>query len=476
MGREVNKGLAGGSNITGSLNIVDNTIRVGKPNADIVLDPLGTGALSTDNNIIITNTTDSSDSATGSLIIDGGLAISENFNIAGSIGAVDGLQDSAITATDAAFTDVLVTGTTEISEFLETSTTKSGATGTVVHDLTTEGSYFVHNSISGNFTANFTNVPDVDNRIIEVTLVLNQGSTPYLCNAVEIDGAAQTIRWAGYAAPSVNANKIEILTIKLVRRNNAWIVLASLASNGLIPDGSSAARAAPSAQFIKSQTGTNTNGTYWIDLPDVGPTQIYCIMDSAYDGGGWMMTMKATRGTTFNYSSSYWTTNNTLNPSATNQSDGDAKFESFNRFEAVDMLARFPDVGAGGTLGTGLGNWIWTENRFNGGTPISLSNFFNTTPETYLRENGDIFNWNGWINGPFSSQGGWRKYGFNLNDGARQSRWGFLWNNETTPGSNDVDSGIGMGSRQNYSCGDYITCCQTYNGVNRSMRVELYVR
>ena len=476
MGRNVNKGIAGGNAVTESLEFVDNTIKVSKPNADIVLDPAGTGTLTTDNNLISTNATDSTSPTDGAIIVDGGLAISENLNISGSISATGGLQNSSITATNAAFTDVLVTGKTEISEFVETSTEKTGSTGTVIHDISTEGTYFVHTNIAGNFTANITNVPTTDNRIIEITIVHNQQSTPYLCNAVQIDGTPQTIRWAGYAAPNVNANKIEILTLKLIRKDNAWIVLGSLASNGLIPDGSSAARAAPSAQFIKSQTGTNTNGTYWIDLPGVGPTQIYCIMDSAWDGGGWMMAMKATRGTTFNYTSSYWTTNNTLNPSATNQSDGDAKFESFNRFEAVDMLARFPDIGAGGTLGSGLGNWVWNENRFNGGTPITLSNFFATTPETFLLSNNDVVTWSGHVNGPFSAQGGWQRYGFNLTQGGREARWGFSWNNETSPGSNDVDSGIGMGNRQNYSCGDYITCCQTYNGVNRSMRVEIYVR
>jgi hypothetical protein len=51
-------------------------------------------------------------------------------------------------------------------------------------------------------------------------------------------------------------------------------------------DGSSAARAAPSATYIKSVTGTTTNGLYWINLPTVGATQLYCDMNT--DGGGWI--------------------------------------------------------------------------------------------------------------------------------------------------------------------------------------------
>jgi hypothetical protein len=58
-------------------------------------------------------------------------------------------------------------------------------------------------------------------------------------------------------------------------------------------DGSTAARAAPSAAAIKALTGTNVDGVYWINLPAVGATRVYCIMDSRVDGGGWMMAMKS---------------------------------------------------------------------------------------------------------------------------------------------------------------------------------------
>jgi len=71
----------------------------------------------------------------------------------------------------------------------------------------------------------------------------------------------------------------------------------------IIKDGSSPATAAVSAASIKTQTGTNTDGTYWIDLPTVGPTLVYCLMNSSANGGGWMLAMKSTRGTTFNYRS-----------------------------------------------------------------------------------------------------------------------------------------------------------------------------
>ena len=52
------------------------------------------------------------------------------------------------------------------------------------------------------------------------------------------------------------------------------------------PDGTSSARAATSATAIKSLTGTTTDGLYWINLPTVGATQVYCDMNTS--SGGWM--------------------------------------------------------------------------------------------------------------------------------------------------------------------------------------------
>lgn len=242
-------------------------------------------------------------------------------------------------------------------------------------------------------------------------------------------------------------------------------------------DGSSENKAASSALAIKKIYPNAIDGLYWIIMPGGIIKQTYCIMNDNWDGGGWMLAMKATRGTTFSYSSAHWTTPSLLNNTDLTLDDGDAKYECMNHYLAKDIAARFPDTNPGGTMGSNINGWSWNENSFNGGNRTTLINFFSTSPQTYLRQDADVIAWSGHgNNGPFSAQGGWRKYGFNLNDGARQTRWGFLWNNESTPGSNDVDSGIGMGSRPNYSAGDYVTCCQTYLGVNRSMRVEIWIR
>lgn len=109
--------------------------------------------------------------------------------------------------------------------------TKTGATGTVTHDLRT-GCVFHHSSMSANFTANFTNVPTTNDRNVYVVLFLIQGGTARIPSAVEIDGSAQTINWANGSTPSGNANKKDIASFTLIRTGDAWTVLGNYATYG----------------------------------------------------------------------------------------------------------------------------------------------------------------------------------------------------------------------------------------------------
>ena len=122
-------------------------------------------------------------------------------------------------------------GITTLQQTTEVLNTKSSATGTVVHDFL-EGAIWYHSSISANFTANFTNVPTTDNRTIICTLILNQGSTAYVPNAVQINGVTQTINWTGSAGvPAGDANDVNIATFVLIRQSSTWQVLGSIVNN-----------------------------------------------------------------------------------------------------------------------------------------------------------------------------------------------------------------------------------------------------
>ena len=57
-----------------------------------------------------------------------------------------------------------------------------------------------------------------------------------------------------------------------------------------VANGSTQIQAATSALAIKALTGTTTDGVYWIKATPRAPAQqVYCIMDAAWDSGGWMI-------------------------------------------------------------------------------------------------------------------------------------------------------------------------------------------
>jgi hypothetical protein len=99
--------------------------------------------------------------------------------------------------------------------------TKTGATGTVTHDWTS-GAIFFHSSIAANFTANFTNMPTDANKAYAMTLLLSQGGTGYIPNAVQVNGSAVTLRWANNVTPTAGTNKIEMVAFSLWYTGGTW--------------------------------------------------------------------------------------------------------------------------------------------------------------------------------------------------------------------------------------------------------------
>lgn len=102
--------------------------------------------------------------------------------------------------------------------------------------------------------------------------------------------------------------------------------LSTIAADGNSPDGAYPARIIPNLkknfEAIKIatkdqslQNRTFPDSYYWINFNSASAGQfIYCIMNEAYFGGGWMLAMRGTKGSTsFKYDSSYWTNAQTLN-------------------------------------------------------------------------------------------------------------------------------------------------------------------
>jgi hypothetical protein len=112
-------------------------------------------------------------------------------------------------------------GLTVLQEVTEVINSTPGATAsTLVYDFST-GSNWYHSSINTNYTANFINIPITDNRVTTVSIVINQGSTAYIPQVVQIGGTASTIKWAGGTA-SGNANQVDIVGFTFIRSGGSW--------------------------------------------------------------------------------------------------------------------------------------------------------------------------------------------------------------------------------------------------------------
>ena len=150
--------------------------------------------------------------------------------VQGSIGT--GAYDQTLNTNSVVVFAGVATDTLNVKQVYETTNALSSATGTVTHNCAL-GHVFVHSSVSANFTANFTNLTVSPNNAVALTLVINQGGTPYIANVVQIGGQAQTVNWLGSStAPAGNANKKDVMAFSIVNNNGTYITLGQLSSFG----------------------------------------------------------------------------------------------------------------------------------------------------------------------------------------------------------------------------------------------------
>ena len=122
-------------------------------------------------------------------------------------------------------------GLTQVQQLHIPYIAKSNASSTVTHDCSA-GQIFYHTTPSANFTANFTNLNLANGYTTEIKLIIVQGSTPRIPNAVQIAGSTKTIGWLGNSTPSGTANRTEIVTFKVLLNGTNYSVFGKLESYG----------------------------------------------------------------------------------------------------------------------------------------------------------------------------------------------------------------------------------------------------
>jgi hypothetical protein len=102
----------------------------------------------------------------------------------------------------------------------------------VTLNLSTSAVYYLASN-GANITANFTNVNTTASQTTTVTLIINQGATAYIPNAITINTVSQTIKWQGNTIPSGNINKIDLVSFTFIcTATSTYTVIGSLNTYG----------------------------------------------------------------------------------------------------------------------------------------------------------------------------------------------------------------------------------------------------
>ena len=134
-----------------------------------------------------------------------------------------GITDAATTGTETTFTkDVHFDRGVE-----EKFQTLTGQSGVVAHNWN-DGHVFYHTTPAGDITANFINVNLTAEYATNVTIIINQGATPYIITAVQIAGSGQTINWQGGSAPTGTANGIDSFSFTILNDGGSYVVLGQM--------------------------------------------------------------------------------------------------------------------------------------------------------------------------------------------------------------------------------------------------------
>ena len=161
----------------------------------------------------------------GNLEFDNGATIYGDPNTSNSL--ILGVTDYPVTTVGPAFFNKYAS----FKGIFEQFTTLANSNSVVTHNCE-NGHIFYHNTPTNNWTVNLTNLNLLSSYASAITLVINQGATPYYANALQINGSTQTIKWQGNTLPTPNANAVEIQTFSILLAGASHVVLGQLTSFG----------------------------------------------------------------------------------------------------------------------------------------------------------------------------------------------------------------------------------------------------
>lgn len=127
---------------------------------------------------------------------------------------------------------LVISGSTSLGATVERMTHFQTTGSTIAFDTTFNSIFYVNNP-NADITANFTNVPTANNRIVTPTVILSQSGTARNITAVQVNSVGVTpINWANGVTPTPTINKQNVFGFSLIRSGSIWTVLGQMSTYG----------------------------------------------------------------------------------------------------------------------------------------------------------------------------------------------------------------------------------------------------
>ena len=126
--------------------------------------------------------------------------------------------------------NINVDGITNLGSTSETIIPLNDPTTGYTHDFTTGTILYVTGATS-DITVDVVNVPTSNNKGIGLSVMIEQGVTPYVVDSIKInsdDEGVISIIWSGGSLPGGNANSYDIISFSILKINGTWKVFGQL--------------------------------------------------------------------------------------------------------------------------------------------------------------------------------------------------------------------------------------------------------
>lgn len=88
----------------------------------------------------------------------------------------------------------------------------SGETATLDFSAGNGNVAFCEHTLNGNVTFQVNNIPTVGAGVFTATCIIDQGAAARIVNVFSMNGTTKTIEWSGGAAPTGNANTVDVFS------------------------------------------------------------------------------------------------------------------------------------------------------------------------------------------------------------------------------------------------------------------------